>query len=246
MRRAALLLGLGLGLAAAAGTAPASAFQRPPAARCAGRLERLGTPAIAYAAVPRSSAHAYHRPGSQPFARVRRLDAYGAPTVLGVRAAVLGTRCAAAWYEVQLPRRPNGALGYVRARDVRIGSVRTRIVVDLSARRLVLFRAGSPILETAVGIGKASTPTPRGRFYVTGRFLTGDPGGPYGPAALGLSAFSPTLTDWPGGGQVAIHGTNEPRSIGRAASYGCVHVRNALMLTLFRRTPAGTPVVIRL
>ena len=67
---------------------------------------------------------------------------------------------------------------------------------------------------------------------------------PWGPAALGISAFSPTLRAWTQGGPVAIHGTSDPGSVGRAESHGCLRVKNDLMLKLYAATRAGTPVLI--
>ena len=69
--------------------------------------------------------------------------------------------------------------------------------------------------------------------------------GPFGPAAIGISAYSTVLTGWTQGGPIAIHGTNEPWSIGHAVSNGCIRVRNPVLRRLFKVTPAGTPVVIR-
>ena len=69
-------------------------------------------------------------------------------------------------------------------------------------------------------------------------------GGPYGVLAIGLSAYSDTLTDWVGGGQVAIHGTNDPAKIGTDASHGCVRMKNEDILQLSALTPLGTPVTI--
>ena len=57
--------------------------------------------------------------------------------------------------------------------------------------------------------------------------LAGNPIGGYGPGAVGISAFSPVLLNWPQGGPIAIHGTNAPDLIGFAVSHGCLRVRNA-------------------
>ena len=213
--------------------------------RCVrGTVRPLGSVAHAYAAVVRRTTVAYRAPGSRPLARFGPLNMNGVPTVLGVRGAVLRRDCRAVWYRVQLPIKPNGIVGYVRARDVDLGEVRTRIAVDLSEKRLTFYRDGRPLLRVRVGIGSESTPTPTGSFYVNQRFRE-DPGGPYGPAAIGISAYSNVLTWWAQGGPVAIHGTNRPSTIGRAASNGCIHVPNRILLRLFRMTPAGTPVVVR-
>lgn len=145
---------------------------------------------------------------------------------------------------MQLPQRPNGVTGWVRARDVQLVRVSTRIDVDVSARLLVLRRNGRVLLRTRAAVGASSTPTPLGRFYVNQRLLPFDPNGAYGPAALGVSAFSPVLKTWAQGGPIGIHGTNEPWSIGKPVSNGCVRVPNAVMRRLFRLVPAGTPVFI--
>src|SRR5262245_55063409 len=120
-----------------------------------------------------------------------------------------------------------------------------RVLVDLSARRLTLFRNGRGVLRTPVAVGSTATPTPTGRYYVTQRLIPADASGPFGPAAIGISAYSTVLTGWTQGGPIAIHGTNEPWSIGRAVSNGCIRVRNDVLRRLFKVTPAGTPVLIR-
>lgn len=210
----------------------------------AGGVRTLESPSLALAAYVRTSARAYERPGVDPIARFRHYNVNGVPTALGVRSAVLRRDCRAGWYRVQLPIKPNGRVGYVRARDVKIVRVRTRITVDLSQRRLTYYRDGRPVLRLRVGVGSKATPTPVGRFYVNQSFRE-DPAGPYGPAAIGISAYSTVLTWWAQGGPVAIHGTNRPSTIGRAASNGCIHVPNPVVRRLFRITPLGTPVDIR-
>ena len=52
------------------------------------------------------------------------------------------------------------------------------------------------------------------------------------------------LTGWTRGGPVAIHGTDDARTVGDAVSNGCVRVRNEQMRRLLRDVPAGTPVDI--
>jgi lipoprotein-anchoring transpeptidase ErfK/SrfK len=211
---------------------------------CAGPIS-VGTKDLAYAAVVPQSARAFRAPGRRPFARFGRVNVNGARTVFSVRGAVFDRNCRPAWYHVQLPLKPNGVTGYVAARAVRIGIVRTRIEIDLSARRLTFYRRGHAVLQTTVAVGSPATPTPTGSFYVNQRVRAADPTGPFGPAALGISAFSPVLTGWAQGGPIAVHGTNAPWSIGRAASTGCLRVRNRVMRHLFAITPAGTPVEIR-
>ena len=143
-----------------------------------------------------------------------------------------------------VPLKPHGQTGYVRARDVRLRPLRTRLVVDLSTRRLTAFEGGRPVLSAKVAIGSRSTPTPTGRFYVNQRFRD-DPRGPYGWAAIGISAFSEVLHGWPQGGPVAIHGTNRPSLLGLPVSNGCIRVSNETVKRLWRLAPTGTPVQVQ-
>jgi lipoprotein-anchoring transpeptidase ErfK/SrfK len=84
-----------------------------------------------------------------------------------------------------------------------------------------------------------------GRYYVNQRLVPSDKSGPFGPGAVGVSAFSPVLTGWAQGGPIAIHGTNQPWSIGHSVSNGCIRLPNAVLKRLFAGALAGTPVVIR-
>ena len=142
--------------------------------------------------------------------------------------------------------RPNGVTGYVRARRVQVGRVRTRIVVDISQRRLTFSRNGKRVLIDDGG-GRLEPPPrpPPARYYVNQRLIPADTSGPFGPGAIGISAFSNVLTGWTQGGPIAIHGTNEPWSIGHPVSNGCIRVRNPVLKRLFAAVPAGTPVLIR-
>jgi lipoprotein-anchoring transpeptidase ErfK/SrfK len=80
---------------------------------------------------------------------------------------------------------------------------------------------------------------------VNQRLVPTDKTGPFGPAAVGVSAFSPVLTGWAQGGPIAIHGTNQPWSIGHSVSNGCIRLPNDVLRRLFAAAPAGTPVIIR-
>lgn len=218
--------------------APAEKRCRP------GREARLGDARRAYAAQARSRVAAFARPGGPPVRRFGVRNVNGVRTVFGVFGVVRDRSCDPAWYRVQLPIKPNGATGWVRADDVLLLAVRTRIEVDLSERRVDFFRDGRRILGVRAAIGSQATPTPTGRYYVNQRLLARDPTGPFGPGGIGISAFSPVLTGWVQGGPIAIHGTNDPSSIGRAASNGCLRIANGLLLRMFRRNPEGTPVLI--
>ena len=214
--------------------------------RCAaGAVRPVGSANVAWAAVVDRPLTAFRSPGRGAIARFGLLNANGVPTVLGVLGERVDTRCRARWLHVELPLRPNGITGWVRARSVQRASVRTRITVDLSERRVRLYRKGKLVLTSRAAVGSSATPTPLGRYYVNQRLVPRDPSGPFGPGAVGISAFSPVLTGWTQGGPIAIHGTNEPWSIGRAVSNGCIRLPNAVLRRLFRQALAGTPVLIR-
>jgi lipoprotein-anchoring transpeptidase ErfK/SrfK len=233
-------------LAGCGATSRDAAGQRPPSESpaCRAGEVRAGTGTAAVAAVVRSHATAYRRPNVRPFARFGRLNANRFPTVFRVLSTLRGSDCKPRWYRVQLPIKPNGVTGYVRAAAVDTGRVHSRVVVNLSTRRLTLYRNGRPLLRTPVAVGSPATPTPLGRYYVNQRLIPATAGGPFGPAAIGISAYSNVLTGWTQGGPIAIHGTNEPWSIGHAVSNGCIRVHNDVLRRLFRVTPAGTPVSI--
>ena len=210
-----------------------------------GLTRPLGSPERTYAAVVRGHAVTYRAPDGAELERFGAENANGVPTVFSIRAQRLASDCRPAWYRVQLPLKPNGITGWVRAGDVDVTAVTTRVVVDLSERSVTLFDRGLAVLATRAAIGSPRTPTPTGRYYVNQRLHAGDPSGPYGPGAIGISAFSEVLTGWTQGGPIAIHGTNRPDLIGRAVSNGCVRVRNDVLRVLFERTRAGTPVTVR-
>jgi lipoprotein-anchoring transpeptidase ErfK/SrfK len=150
------------------------------------------------------------------------------------------------WVRVYLPNRPDGRTGWVRARAVRLLTNRYRIVVHLRRHRLQLFQGEHVVLRAKTVVGKPSTPTPKGLYYIVDLLRPPDPNGAYGPFAFNLSAHSRVLRTFGGGdGVVAIHGTNEPSLIGRSASHGCIRVRNAIIRRLARALPLGTPVMIR-
>ena len=213
--------------------------------RCtAGELRTLESPRRTYAGVAGGGAVAYRRPNGTVLTRFGTHNVNGYPTVFAVLGEVVTPTCKPTWYRVQLPLKPNGATGYVRARALRLAVVRTRIVVDVSARRLTLYRDGRAALTATVAVGSPSTPTPTGHYYVNQRLVPTDARGPYGPGAIGISAFSTVLTGWAQGGPVAIHGTNEPWSIGHAVSNGCIRLPNETLRRVFTLAVAGTPVII--
>jgi lipoprotein-anchoring transpeptidase ErfK/SrfK len=225
---------------------PRVAAPKPGVRTCAaGTFHRVGSAEIAYAAVVRSRATVSTRPGGRSFARFGRLNQNGVPTIFSVRGLRVNRRCRPSAYLVQIPRRPNGVTGWVAARQVGVQPVRTRILVDLSEKRVTLYRSGLRVLSATAAVGSSATPTPTGSFYVNQRLIPTDPSGPFGPGAVGISAFSNVLTGWAQGGPIAIHGTNEPWSIGKAVSNGCIRLPNPVLRKVFAQALNGTPVLIR-
>jgi lipoprotein-anchoring transpeptidase ErfK/SrfK len=167
----------------------------------------------------------------------------GARTVLPVvrRAAVNGVD----WLRVMLPGRPNGSKGWIKQRGTVLTSTSWHLVVRTSTRRLLVYRSGHLIRTVTAIVGKPSTPTPHGRFFVeeSVRMLPGSAGAPF---ALALSARSNVLQEFEGGpGQIAIHGiANLGGTLGTAVSHGCVRLANRAVSWLAARIPAGTPVAI--
>lgn len=167
----------------------------------------------------------------------------GGPTPMLIADAEVDPR-GDAWFQVYLPIRPNGSTGWVRADDVRVQERHDRLEVDLSKRTLEHYRDGELVDRFRVGVGTDQYPTGTGTFYVWVKVPFANPNQPYGIMALGLSGFSPVISDWPGEGRMAVHGTPYASNRGQEVSHGCVRVYNPDMETLVD-LPLGTPVIIR-
>jgi L,D-transpeptidase-like protein len=148
------------------------------------------------------------------------------------------------WIRARVPSRGARTGWLPRAALGTYGLVHTRLIVDRARFRLTLLRDGRVVFQAPVGVGRAATPTPAGSFYVRDR-VTRYASAFYGPLAFGTSARSATLTDWPGGGFVGIHGTDRPDLVPGRISHGCIRLRNADILRLAALLPVGTPLQIR-
>lgn len=167
------------------------------------------------------------------------------PGLLGAPLTFLQLERRAGWLKVSLPVRPNGSTGWVRADQVTVRAVPWRLVIDQGAHALRLHRDGRLVRTYPVGVGRGSTPTPVGTFYLQVLVATGSPDGAYGPYAFGLSGFSDVLTSFNGGdGVIGLHGTNQPGSVGQDVSHGCIRMYNADITQLARLLPLGTPVQV--
>lgn len=182
------------------------------------------------------------KPRGEVVREVAAATEFGSPTTLTVAAERGG------WLGVTSTALPNGKLGWVKKEDRAVDKRRTTLAIriDLSARRLRLMD-GDRVLHTAsVAVGRPGSTTPVGRFAVTDK-LDGAQYGPYyGCCILALSGHQPNLPPgWPGGDRLAIHGTDDPASIGMASSAGCPRARTRDLRVLMRRVPLGTPVFVR-
>jgi len=148
------------------------------------------------------------------------------------------------WLKVQIPVRPNGTEAWIRVEDAEITSHRYRAQVDLTARAVTVWDGPEVVVETTAVIGKASTPTPLGSFFVNDLVEKWDASA-YGPHILSLSGFSEVMDTFGGGIPViAIHGTNRPELMGGAHSNGCIRIPNDVIEVLAETVPIGTPVDI--
>lgn len=150
------------------------------------------------------------------------------------------------WVEVRLPMRGSNRKGWVRrgVLEKKYRANRYRLEISRSRFRAKLYKSDRLVWSARIGIGKKGTVTPKGNFYIRNRLITTNPRGPYGPYAFGLSAYSKTLTDWPGGGIIGIHGTNQPGILPGRVSHGCIRIKNSKIRRLYKLLPAGTPVKI--
>jgi lipoprotein-anchoring transpeptidase ErfK/SrfK len=151
----------------------------------------------------------------------------------------------AGWVRVLLPVRPNGAEGWINAKDVRLTSHHFKIKVELAAHRLIVTNGDTTILDTPVGVGTTDTPTPGGLYYTKELLQPPDPNGAYGHYTYGLSGFSNVIFNFQGvDGVIGIHGTNDPTTIGKDVSHGCLRISNDAIDLLAKKLPLGVPVEI--
>jgi lipoprotein-anchoring transpeptidase ErfK/SrfK len=148
------------------------------------------------------------------------------------------------WLKVRLPIRPNGTTGWVQENALsELQPVDSWIKVSTKTYKVTVIKNGKKVLSANVGVGQPQWPTPKGQFYIRAKLTNfGDPF--YGPLAFVTSATSDTLTDWPGGGIVGIHGTSLPNLIPGKISHGCVRMKNADILKLDKFVEVGTPITI--
>jgi hypothetical protein len=222
---------------------PASASA---AAQPAGSVRLSDGRTFAHWAHPQHTAPVRQLPSqsSRRVARIHYLTEDGFPEVYPVLRRFTD-RDGRTWLRIRIPVRPNGRTGWVRNSALGpLYRVRTRLVVDRGRLRATLYRSGKRKWRSPIGVGKAGTPTPAGQFWIREKFRVANPGGLYGPQAFGTSDYS-RLSDWPGGGVIGIHGTDQPYLIPGRPSHGCIRVPNHAISQLYRLMPIGTPMQVR-
>lgn len=146
--------------------------------------------------------------------------------------------------QVTLPYTGSKRTGWISLKGLDRSRTTVMVRVDVSEHRLTLLKGGKVVMRMAAATGAAWSPTPTGKFFVTDR-VPFSPGSYLGAFAFGISGIQPRLPPgWRGGNQLAIHGTNDPGSIGRSASAGCLRVSAKGLVRLKPFLKLGTPVVI--
>jgi hypothetical protein len=150
-----------------------------------------------------------------------------------------------AWLKVELPGRPNGHTGWITRSGTKLSLSHWHLVLDVSQRTVTVLHAGKPVKAFKAVVGKASTPTPRGDFYVeeSVNLSRTDVGAPF---ALALSARSDVFQHFAGGpGQIALHGLNNVGGVpGTAVSHGCIRLTTTAIKWLIAHIAPGVPVTI--
>jgi lipoprotein-anchoring transpeptidase ErfK/SrfK len=161
--------------------------------------------------------------------------------VLGETTGAAGRR----WLHVRLPGRPNGHTGWIKRVKTRAATTRWHIVVDTAGRRVIVYERGRPVRIVKAVVGKPSTPTPAGEFFIEEsiQLRPFDTGGPF---ALALSARSNVFQEFEGGpGQIALHGLVNIGGVpGTAVSHGCVRLDSDTLRWLVLRIGPGVPVTV--
>jgi lipoprotein-anchoring transpeptidase ErfK/SrfK len=193
-----------------------------------------------------------HLVRARPNAHARRVEAVAARRPLTQVRTVLpvlghgGSGGRTSWVRVRLPGRPNGHTGWISTRRTRATATEWYVEVKLSARRVTVFRDGRAVRRFSAVVGKPSTPTPRGAFFIEEALALSsyEAGAPF---ALATSARSNVFQEFEGGpGQIGIHGTNGLTGApGTAASHGCIRLGTHAITWLARRIGVGVPLTIR-
>jgi L,D-transpeptidase catalytic domain len=193
--------------------------------------------ALAHGSLRREPRHSSAKVKALQFA-----GAQNAAEIYGVTEAALDAHHHV-WLRMRIPGRPNGRQGWARkSLFTQLHVAHSRLVVDRRTLTITFYKGDKQVFRAPVGVGKASTPTPGGHFYIIRR--AGEIFGPaFGPHLLFTNAYA-SIKDWPGGGLVGVHGTDQPELVPGRPSHGCVRMHNADITRLYKLVHVGTPLTI--
>ncbi len=229
--RLALIAVLALLATTSAGPASAHVAGKVRTVKAVQNLAALLTTHVAYAQPTTSSKHVALVPPSRPITAER--------TTL----PIIGS--SGTWLHVELPGRPNGHTGWIKADGTKTQTTNWHIVVTTGSPHVYVYRDGHVVRVFPAIVGKPTTPTPHGQFFVEESIALSpsDAGAPY---ALALSARSNVFQEFAGGpGQIALHGLDNVGGVlGTAESHGCVRLADSAIRWLAWRVGPGVPVTI--
>lgn len=161
------------------------------------------------------------------------------------------------WARIRVPDRDGSSSEEWVARSAlgNFGVSHSAIRINRGKQQLTLYENGKPTLRAPVGVGRPGMETPAGNYWVQDKFRVTDsmdfrlngmdiPSSVFGKAILMTTAKSGKNSDWPGGGTIGIHGTNQPELVPGRPSHGCVRLENKDDIYLFKHAPVGTPIKI--
>src|SRR3954447_13876394 len=227
--------GAGVDSGAGEGSLPARGPVARPAPRTAGHplVVLLGDHVVRHA--PRAGARRIgFVAGRRPLTHVR--------TVLPVVGRATSPS-GGSWVHVRLPGRPNGHEGWISADHTRRASTAWSVAVSVAHRTVTVTHGDRVEGSFRAVVGRASTPTPHGHFFVEEVVPLGRLGGPY---ALAMSARSRVFRQFEGGpGQIAVHSrAGLAGAPGTAVSNGCIRLSARAVRWLARRIRPGVPLTV--
>jgi hypothetical protein len=167
---------------------------------------------------------------------------------IGLRASGFGRRlsivCLRGWLLAALVMATLPANAQ-NAKSTEMGRVQRTVLVSIPDRKLAVLENGTVVADFSISVGAEGSPSPTGEFKIVNR--VSNPAYYHEGVVVPAGKSNPVGTRWIGLSEkgYGIHGTNVPKSIGRAASHGCIRLRNRDMEKLFGMLRVGDVVEIR-
>jgi lipoprotein-anchoring transpeptidase ErfK/SrfK len=192
-------------------------------------------------------AHLSPIPGTTPnvgSAQILGGWSFNNPTYFGNPLVFLVTEKHGPWLKVMVPTRPNQQEGWIPADKVDLSTTEWHAEINVTNNSLKVWNGEELVADTSIIDGKASSPTPLGRFYFNEK-IERSPTSAYGSWIFSTNAYSDSLEVFDDGLPVfAVHGTNNPAQIPSDISNGCVRVPNEVIEMMAAQVPMGTPIVV--